>query len=97
MPFYFSLNDIFFIDIYNIYMNENIYISTTCNSSISRSFGTLSMFQGIFGGNQYSGRIQIVLARRVYINNIKTSHEPNINVMTFCKIMENFHQNTLKI
>jgi hypothetical protein len=75
-------------------MNENIYISMTCNSSISRSSGALFMFQGILGGTQYSGRIQIVLARRVYINNIKTSHEPNLNVMTLCKIMGNFHQNT---
>ncbi len=75
-------------------MNENVYISMTCNSSISRSFGALFMFQGTLGGTQYWGRIQIVLARRVYINNIKASHEPNLDVMTLCKIMENFHQNT---
>ncbi len=75
-------------------MNENIYISMTCNSSISRSSGTLFMFQGILGGTQYSGRTQIVLARRVYINNIKTSHEPNLNAITLCKIMKFFHQNT---
>ncbi len=58
-------------------MNENIYISMTCNSSISSSSGALLMFQAILGGTQYSGRTQIVLARRVYINNIKSSHEPN--------------------
>lgn len=34
-------------------MNENSYISMTCNASISRSSKTLFMFQGVLGGTQY--------------------------------------------